>query len=154
MAPMRTAAVVALLGGVAAGQEGGIAGVAWLQGCWEMSAGSRVVEEHWTAPRAGAMLGLGRTTRDGRMIEYEMVVLKEQEGQLAYEAHPSGQAATSFLSREVGERIIVFENSGHDFPQRIGYELTGADTLQAWVEGAVNGQTRRQEFAYKRVRCD
>ena len=42
--------------------------VAWLQGCWELSSGNRVVEEQWTRPRGGIMLGVGRTTRDGRLV--------------------------------------------------------------------------------------
>lgn len=33
------------------------ASLAWLAGCWEMRAGRRVVEEQWTAPAAGVLLG-------------------------------------------------------------------------------------------------
>jgi hypothetical protein len=127
--------------------------VAWLQGCWELSSGDRLVEEQWTRPRGGIMLGVGRTTRDGRLIEYETVVLRQQEGRLAYEAHPSGQEAAVFLSTEVTDTRVVFENSAHDFPQRVGYELRSPDALSAWVEGDVKGQSRRIDFPYRRVSC-
>jgi hypothetical protein len=67
------------------------------------------------APRGGTMIGMGRTVRDGRTTEYELVVLKEQDGRLAYEAHPSGQPSAVFLSREITGSSVVFENAEHDF---------------------------------------
>ena len=126
--------------------------VAWLTGCWEYSSGSRIVEEHWMAPRAHTMIGVGRTVQGEKLIEHESVVIREQDGQLAYEAHPSGQAPAVFLSQTIGDREIVFENLQHDFPQRVGYKRNG-ERLHAWVEGPRNGQTRRVEFPYTRVAC-
>jgi hypothetical protein len=131
----------------------GIDRVAWLQGCWEMTSGNRVVEEAWTRPRGGIMLGVGRTTRDGTLVEYETVLLRQDGDTLAYEAHPSGQPSATFTAREASDSKVVFENAAHDFPQRVGYERTGAEQLLAWVEGSINGRERRIEFAYRRVAC-
>jgi hypothetical protein len=127
--------------------------VAWLQGCWSLQSGDRVVEEQWLSPRASSMLGAGRTTRGDRLIEYEFVLIRESGTQLAYEAHPSDQDSAIFMSTNIGEQSIVFENLKHDFPQRVGYERRSATTLLAWVEGPQNGQTRRIEFPYTRVAC-
>ena len=71
--------------------------VAWLQGCWQLASPQRVVEEHWMAPRAKSMLGMGRTVRGETLVEHESVLIKEQGGQLAYEAHPPGSRPRSFL---------------------------------------------------------
>jgi hypothetical protein len=147
-------ALIILIGGAHANAAGPIDRVGWLQGCWQTTSSSRVVEEQWTAPRGGIMLGVGRTTRDGRLIEYEFVVLSEKEGQLAYEAHPTGQATAVFMATAVSEAAVVFENATHDFPQRVAYQKQGADGLLASVEGTVGGRSRRIEFAYQRVRCD
>jgi Domain of unknown function (DUF6265) len=146
------AAHVLLSALAAAGATGKIEQVAWLQGCWQLDAGGRVVEEQWMAPRGGAMLSMGRTVRDGRLVEYESVVLRERDGLLAYEAHPSGQAPATFLSVTIDAATVVFENPTHDFPQRVGYERKG-DSLLGWIEGTVNGQSRRVEFPYRRVAC-
>ena len=105
------------------------------------------------APRGTSMLGMGRTVRGDTLVEYEVVVLREQGGRLAYEAHPSGQPSAVFLSRPVDGSSVVFENLQHDFPQRVGYRRDGPDSLLAWVEGTENGQTRRVEFPYRRTRC-
>ena len=127
--------------------------VAWLQGCWESVSPQRTVEEQWMAPRGHSMIGVGRTVRGDQLVEYEFIVLREQEGQLAYQAHPSGQPSAKFLSRTVSDTEVLFENPAHDFPQRVGYRRDGPDALLAWIEGTRNGQPRRVEFSYRRVAC-
>ena len=137
---------------VAAQPAARIDGVAWLAGCWEHASGQRVVEEQWMAPRGHTMLGAGRTVQGEKLAEFEIVVIREQDGRLAYESHPSGQPPAVFLSRTISENEVVFENLQHDFPQRIGYKRDG-DSLKAWIEGPRNGQTQRVEFPYRRVAC-
>jgi hypothetical protein len=145
--------------GVFAEPQIGIDRVAWLHGCWRTTTSSptggdaAVVEEQWMAPRGGTMIGMGRTVRGGRTTEYELVVLKEQDGRLAYEAHASGQPSAVFLSTEITDTSVVFENPEHDFPQRVGYRRSGAG-LAAWIEGTMKGQKRHIDFAYTRVACD
>lgn len=126
--------------------------VAWLTGCWAFTQGDGTVEEHWMAPRGGVMIATGRTVRGGKLASYELVILREDGGRLAYEAHPADQAVTMFRSIIVTESSVVFENLAHDFPQRVGYERRG-DTLNAFIEGPMNGRTRRIEFPYQRVAC-
>ena len=103
--------------------------VAWLTGCWEYKTEKRTVEEHWMAPRGHTMLGAGRTVQGEKLLEFEMVLIREQDGQLAYESRPSAQPMAVFLSRTIAEREVVFENLQHDFPQRIGYTRDG-DSLR------------------------
>ena len=144
--------ITLLLAALAAGNAATIDQVAWLQGCWQMAAGARVVEEQWMAPRGGVMLSMGRTVRDGKLVEYESVVLREQDDKLAYEAHPSGQPSAVFVSTTIDVSTVVFENPTHDYPQRVGYKRDG-DSLLAWIDGTANGKSRRVEFPYRRVAC-
>lgn len=130
-----------------------VAQVAWLQGCWETTSGRATIEEQWMAPRGASMIGMARTVRDGQLVEYEVVVVREDAGRLVYDAHPSGQAPAVFRATSLTDTSIVFENREHDFPQKITYQWTRPDTLQAWVEGPVGGQARRFDFNYRRVAC-
>jgi hypothetical protein len=57
-----------------------------------------------------------------------------------------------FHSITITENSIVFENLAHDFPQRVGYQLVGPDSLMAWIEGPRNGKMKRIEFPYQRVK--
>ena len=141
------------LGAATVQEPARIGQVAWLSGCWTQQTGQAMVEEHWTPPRGGTMLSVGRTTRADKLVEYEFVVLREQDSRLAYEAHPSGQPVATFLSIQVGEDVVVFEDPAHDFPQRVGYRKSGPDALDAWIEGTVRGQQRRVDFRYRRQSC-
>jgi len=144
---------LALLLAIGSQQAGAIERVGWLQGCWQTSSPQRIIEEHWTAPRGRSMLGAGRTLRGDSLVEYELVVVSERTGVLTYHAHPSGQTGAIFTARAVADSMVVFENPAHDFPQRVGYRRIGTDSLLAWIEGSVQGTTRRVEFPYARARC-
>jgi hypothetical protein len=131
----------------------GVERVAWLQGCWSLQSGDRIVEEQWMAPRANTMLGMGRTVRGERLVEHESVVLRAQGSELHFEAHPGGKTPATFVAREASEREVIFESPREEFPQRVGYRRGEDDTLLAWIEGSVNGKARRVEFPYRRVPC-
>jgi hypothetical protein len=105
------------------------------------------------APRGDSILGLSRTTRDDRLASFEIVVIRKRDGTLVYEADPSGQSPATFVANTIGDATIVFENLEHDFPQRIGYQRSGPDSLSAWIEGTRDGEARRIDFPYRRVPC-
>jgi hypothetical protein len=123
------ALAVTLACDVAASQSAGIQRAAWLQGCWEMSTPGRSVEEIWTTPKGGSMIGVSRTIRDGTLAEYEMILLREAGDRLAFEAHPSGQPAATFLSTRVTASELVFEDPAHDFRSRLA---TGSTARRCW----------------------
>lgn len=127
--------------------------VGWLAGCWSREKSGTIIEEHWMPPRGGAMLAMGRTTRNGALAEYEFIFLSERDGQLAYEAHPSGQTPTTFRSGAPTDTMVVFSDPAHDFPQQVGYRRMGPDSLLAWIEGTVESRVRRVDFGYHRVPC-
>jgi hypothetical protein len=133
--------------------EARVTRVGWLAGCWEQTAGTRVVEEQWTRPRGGLMLGVGRTVRGDSLIEYEQVRIFERGGRLVYGANPSGQTPAEFESTLLSDSAVTFENVGHDFPQRVMYRRAGSDSLTARVEGISRGKLRGVDFPYARVAC-
>ncbi len=137
---------------------GRVESLAWLQGCWQLTAPNRVTEEHWMRPAGGTMLGLSRTIRRiaqrDSTTEFEFLRLYSRDGRLVYAAQPSGQSPAEFTERESGEGSIVFENPQHDFPQRIIYRKRGADSLHARIEGTVNAQSRGIDYRYRRIACE
>lgn len=133
--------------------SGDAAPLEWLAGCWEGSVGTRVIEEHWLAPRGGVLLGLSRTTRDGSVVEHEFMHIYPRDGALVLAATPSGQAPTEFAGRAPGNAEVLFENAAHDFPQRIRYRRVGQDSLVAEIEGGAGDALRRMRFPYVRVPC-
>lgn len=134
-----------------AGPPAAIDQMAWLSGCWmQTKPNGGVVEELWMAPGGGVMLGLGRTTRDGKLREYEYTRIVEADGSLAYMAEPSGQERATFPLKSLTADEAVFENPAHDFPQRVIYRRIGPDAVTGRIEGQMGGQARSVDFPYKR----
>ena len=125
----------------------------WLAGCWQASGAEAGSEEHWLAPAGGAMLGVSRTIRKGKMSEYEFLRIHEQEGQLYFTAKPSGQAEASFKLMAFESGLLQFENPQHDFPQKISYRQQADGSLLARIEGTRNGKTKVIDFPMSRVSC-
>ena len=144
---------------VAAAENPRITQLHWLVGEWETvraakPAGTQSVKvnERWTA-EGDWMWSWGHTAKDDSLVDYESVVIKESGPYLLYDAQPMGQERAVFHSTKISESSVVFENPGHDFPQRVGYQLVRQDSLVAWIEGpGKDGKTKRIEFPYRRVK--
>jgi hypothetical protein len=130
----------------------GVAGLSWLEGRWEGTSDGVAMEESWTAPRGGALLGLHRDVKDGRMVSFEFLRIQAMPEGVVYFASPRSAPPTPFRLAELGDRRVVFENRQHDFPQRILYWLDAAGALHARVEGPRGGSTASEEWTWTRVR--
>lgn len=134
----------------------GVEQLGWLSGCWQSTAAGTEAGsvEMWTTPDGGTLLGLSRTVRGGRTSEYEyMRIGPDAHGRLAFHAQPSGQPATLFPLLRLDADEVVFENAGHDFPQRVAYRRDGADRVVGRIEGRSGGKDKVIEFPLRRVGC-
>jgi hypothetical protein len=113
---------------------------------------TRHVTEHWLPVEGGTMIGVSRTVDNGRTTEWEFLIIREGAKGLEYVSRPSGQPEATFTAATLSATEVVFENAAHDFPKKIGYKRQ-SDSLTAWIEGPMNGQTRKIEFPYKRAAC-
>jgi hypothetical protein len=126
-------------------------GLAWLSGSWAGVTDGARVEEHWSVPAGGTMIGMNRTVVGGRTVFYEYLRIEAGTDGIAYLASPRGRhPPTAFALAAMGERHVAFENPDHDFPQRILYARDG-DTLRASIEGTENGEPRRSEWTMLRA---
>ncbi|MBA2706894.1 MAG: hypothetical protein H0U59_03715 [Gemmatimonadaceae bacterium] len=128
-------------------------GLGWLAGCWQLRAGAMMIEEQWLAPRAGVLLGVGRTTRGDSLVSYEFMRIQARGDSVVFTAQPSGQQTAEFTARVLTSREVVFENLAHDFPQRVRYRAAGTDSLHSRIEGLQGGQLRGIDFPYVRANC-
>jgi hypothetical protein len=130
-----------------------LAALHWLAGTWLSDTNGRQIREQWMPPAGGTMLGMSRTVVQGRTVEHEFLLLRqESSGEIQYVAKPARQAEASFKLTRVSATEAVFENPQHDFPQRIRYQLKPDGVLVAAIEGEKNGRSRRVEFVYRRSR--
>ena len=122
----------------------------WMSGCWASVGGEAGSGETWTAPAGGTLLGVSRTVKGGKTVAHEFMQIRETApGQIAFLALPSGQKEASFPLVRLSGREAVFENPGHDFPQRVIYRRDG-ERLTGRIEGSEGGETKGFDFPMQR----
>jgi len=142
--------VVWCLSGAVAADEASLDDLLWMAGSWEGSTGDVAMEEIWTEPRGGVMLGLHRDVPSDRPAFFEYLRIEQRESSVVYIASPRGKGATEFILVSADAAGVVFENRLHDFPQRIIYRRRG-ELLIARVEGDVSGDLRVEEWQWRLV---
>lgn len=138
-----------LVSGGEAAEKPDLASLSWMAGSWGGEDGSTRMEEHWTAPRGGVMLGLHRDVKGEKKAFFEFLRIEEQGEAIVYVAMPQARPATPFTLVETGPTRVVFENPEHDFPQRILYWRTPDGFLHARVEGKQGGKVGSEEWAWR-----
>lgn len=137
------------------GQQSKVDDLGWMAGCWEINdtAKGRVVTEQWMKPLGGMMLGGSRTVKDGKANFYEYMRLIEKDGAVYYVARPQQNAEDTFFKLVRSNAAeAVFEQPGHDFPQRIIYRRNG-EKLNARIEGKNEGKEMGIDYPYVQTEC-
>ena len=124
----------------------------FMTGCHVMTAGPVTIEEHWSRPAAGTMIGYSRTMKGGKTVFHEFMRIDVQGDTVVYNAREGAKNATPFRATTLTEDEVIFENPQHDFPQRILYRRT-ADGLTARIDGVEKGKPKSEDFPMKTVPC-
>ena len=146
--------VVAFTGGFVKVQTPSIEKLSWISGCWQGRLGDAILEEHWTKPGGGSLLGISRTIRNGKTLSYEFMQIREENEGIFFIAQPQGGNKVPFRLIRLEEGEAAFENKEHDFPQRVIYKRDSQDSLLPRIEGTENGKPRSQEFPMKKIQCE
>ena len=127
-----------------------VAALEWLAGSWSGETGGLAMEEHWTSVSGGALLGMHRDVKNGRMVSFEFLRIDVSGGAVTYWGSPRSAPPTPFRLKELGPgRRVVFENPEHDFPQRILYWRTDDDALHARIEGPATTGEKAMEWTWR-----
>lgn len=114
----------------------GVQDFGWMSGAWVSESKGEWVEEHWTSPRGGTLMGTNRTGKDEKVTGYEfMRIAPGADGTISFWASPSGQAPVAFRLVSSGPGEAAFENPANDYPTRIVYRRVG-DVLSGTISGS------------------
>ena len=150
---MRLTVMLTLLISLSAAAD--ISRLDWMSGCWAYDDAEPGSGEYWMPPVGGTMFAISRSIRDSRTVAFEYLRIEESgEGSLALFASPSGQSPARFDMVSLTNNEVVFENSEHDFPQRIIYRLAQENRLIGRIEGQSNGRPKSIDFPMSRINCD
>src|SRR5215510_4466903 len=84
--------------------------LAWLEGRWEGEQDGLAMEEQWTSLKGGALLGVHRDVKGGRMVSFEFLRIQATPEGVVYFASPRSRPPVPFRLVESAERRAVFEN--------------------------------------------
>jgi Domain of unknown function (DUF6265) len=127
-----------------------------LAGLWKMETSRGALYEEWKVSSDNKLLGKSYKVNQADTVVLEQVELFLKDGSIVYSPIANGQnngeAVPFRLTGNAANKRYVFENKEHDYPQRVIYQLTSANSLHARIEGTLNGKERSSDFSYSRVK--
>ena len=118
--------------------------VAWLAGAWEGEGLGGTLDEVWSPPKAGAMVGYFRLVKDGKPVFYEILTLLEAEGSLELRLKHVNPDTFRFVKQDATG--VWFEG--------LTFRRLGEDRLEAFLalRNRTDGTVREEKLVYRRVR--
>jgi hypothetical protein len=132
-----------------------LAVAAFLGGCWRgLGPDERtVLEERWTPPEAGLMLGVTRRFRDGRVLGFAFARIESDPSGIHYRVHgPDGRVERDLRLAGSQPGRLVFEPTAGGAAGRLLY-TSGDGGLVVHLEGA-GGEPRPERWTLARIPCD
>lgn len=127
----------------------------WMVGCWEFRSGERWSEECWTIPRAGMMMGSGRSGMGDALTDWEtMQIFLDYEfedgtvARLVFIGKPKGRNGAIFAWSPSPDPGLTFSNQVHDYPQRIRYWREGEALV---AETSLMDGSKPARWRYRRM---
>ncbi len=125
----------------------------WMLGTWEgIDDNELIFVEVWNKGSGTWMDGKGATiTPDGDTLFKEILKIELVEGTPYYVATvPENPGPVLFKLVEVDATHCVFENTDHDFPQRIEYKLETKSTMSVKLEGIEEGLPKTESLSFEK----
>ncbi len=126
-----------------------LADLDWLTGSWAGEGLGGKVEEHWSEPAGGTMIGMFRLVVSDDTTRVSEFLMIEQEGdRVAYRFRHFGPRHVPWEKEDplvfdlvkLTDREAVFHSSVQTNPKRLTYRRVGEDELTVQVQGEENGQ--------------
>ncbi len=136
-----------------AGPPARVADFAWLEGHWQAEALGGTVDEIWSPPAAGTMVGMFRLIQDGKAGFYEIFTLTEESSTVLIRLKHFNPDLTGW--EEKGETVdfpLVAIEEGQAFFDGLTYRRRGKDEMEVFLAMRTkDGGVKEVVFAYKRV---
>ncbi|WP_062622678.1 DUF6265 family protein [Aequorivita aquimaris] len=126
----------------------------WLLGTWVNENDEEYSQETWSQENDSTFTAYSFVEMNKKEIVFaETMALEEKFGNLLLTVATANQndskpVTFKMISLENGQ--VAFENKSNDFPQRITYSTPAKDSLHAWIEGTVNGESKKVDFHFSR----
>lgn len=127
----------------------------WLTGKWGMKKGQKTYVEIWHKSGKNQWKAFSEMRQGKKVLWSEQGKIAMKKGVWHYFSQVSDQpkqGEIAFQLTSAEHDTWVFENTKHDFPNRISYTKIGTDSLFALVTGFQQGKPDTLRFPLKRMR--
>ena len=129
--------------------------LAWLAGEWSGTGLGGATEETWSAPAGGAMMGMFRLVKDGRVVFYEFLTLVEQDGAVLLRLKHFNPDLTGWEEKAdfVTFRLLKATATEAYF-DGLTFRRDGPDRTHIYlaIRNRADGSVREETFVHSRVR--
>jgi hypothetical protein len=129
--------------------------LSWLSGCWKTKQGTPGDSfEIWTKAVGNTMLGIGTDVKNGKVTSHEYMRIEALDnGDMVFTINSSDKSEKSFTLSSTNEHNLVFENPKYGFPEHVIYRRDKDGSLEARVDGTVNGEKRAKLLPMMTTPC-
>lgn len=125
----------------------------WLIGTWENNSKTGNLIEIWARENDSAFLGESYFIKGKDTLHSESILLEQKGSNLIYSPTVKGQNAgksVPFWLTFSTEKQLIFENSSHDYPQKITYNQITDDSLVAEISGIQQDKPSSEKISMKK----
>jgi len=139
--------------------EATLSDFAWLAGHWQGNLAGRIVEEIWSEPMVGLMMGMFRLADSTQTLVLEFFSLRQSEEGIEFRLRHFSPALDAWEKEDPitlklvnqRENLFTFENPFHDRPKRVILTRAGENTLISRSEIIREDKTEIMELTLSRV---
>lgn len=132
-----------------------VADLAWLEGRWSGEGLGGRIEEAWSAPDGGTMVGYFRLVKDGKPVFYEILTLLEADGGVEMRLKHVNPDMTGWEEKDgfVTFKLVKHDATGAYF-SGLTFRRTGPETMDGFLalRNRADGTVREEKFTYRRMK--
>jgi hypothetical protein len=126
----------------------------WLLGNWENKSPDGNLFESWKKVNDSLFIGESYFIKGKDTLHSEKIQMKQKGEALFYIATVKGQnndKPVTFKYNDTIQKLLVFENPKHDFPQKIMYSQITKDSIVIQISGIQQGKPSSERFSMKKT---
>lgn len=131
-----------------------VADLAWLAGSWTGEGLGGTLDETWSRPEGGAMVGYFRLVKDGKPVFYEILTLLEVDGSVEMRLKHVNPDMTGWEEKNgfVTFKLVKHDATGAWF-SGLTFRRIDADRIDGYIAlRSKDGTVREEKLAYRRVK--
>ncbi len=138
-----------------------IEGLSFLEGRWVTEIQGDSLEEVWSSPAGGTIIGMFRWIKKGKVWLYESFAIAEGDGGITmwfrhfdakFSCWEEKDKPLTFKLAHLTKNEALFEHVGEGDAWFIRYRLADENSLTVTLEGAKGSKRKKTEFQYKRAK--